>query len=175
MVRPANLSTSPETTLKALLWRISTPLMSPYCTDPEKLLCRSFLFVTYHTLTKLVLEKVLMLHWTKCSRWCLPKQQKQQSGRDWESSDFGCTAKVLAVPTQTQCQARYSFWRKKQIFERKPPDHLRKWQIAFVQRRKKNGERCVDSVYLSLTVEPTHQVPLSGTQTRLFSLCICPC
>ena len=174
MVRPANLSTSPETTLKALLWRISTPLMSPYCTDPEKLLCRSFLFVTYHIFTKLVLEKVLMLHWTKCSRWCLPKQ-KQQRGRDWESAQILVARQALAVPAQTQCQARYSFWRKIQIFERKTQDHLGKWQITFVQRRKKNGERCVDSVYLSLTVEPTHQVPLSGRQTRLFSLYICPC
>ena len=97
MVRPANLSTSPETTLKALLWRISTPLMSPYCTDSEKLLCSSFLFVTYPTLTKLVLEKVLMLHWTKCSRWCLPKQ-KQQRGRDWERAQILVARQVLAVP-----------------------------------------------------------------------------
>ena len=99
MVRPANLSTSPETTLKALLWRISTPLMSPYWTDPEKLLCRSFLFVTYHIFTKLVLEKVLMLmlHWTKCSRWCLPAQ-KQQSGRDWESAQILVARQVFTVP-----------------------------------------------------------------------------
>ena len=92
MVRPANLSTSPETTLKALLWRISTPLMSSYCTDPEKLLCSNFLFVTCHILTTLVLEKVLMLRWTKCSRWCLPKQTQQRGQR--EHSDFGCTASV---------------------------------------------------------------------------------
>ena len=97
MVRPANLSTSPETTLKALLWRISTPLMSPYWTDPEKLLCRSFLFVTHHILTKLVLKKVLMLHWTKCSRWCLPAQ-KQQSGRDWESAQILVARQVFTVP-----------------------------------------------------------------------------
>ena len=174
MVRPANLSTSPETTLKALLWRISTPLTSPYCTDPEKLLCRSFLFVTYHIFTKLVLEKLLMLHWTKCSRWCLPKQ-KQQSGREWESAQILVARQVLAVPTQTQCQARYSFWRKKQILERKTVCGTISGNGKFVQRRKENGGRCVDSVYLSLTVEPTHQVPLSGRQTRLFSLYMCPC
>ena len=97
MVRPGNLFTSPEPTLKALLWRISTPSMSPYCTDPEKLLCRSFLFVTCHILTTLVLEKVLMLRWTKCSRWCLPKQT-QQRGRDRESTQILVARQVSAVP-----------------------------------------------------------------------------
>ena len=59
-----------------------------------------------------------------------------------------------------------NIWKKNRLW-----NHLGKWQITFVQRRKENGERCVDSVYLSLTVEPTHQVPLSGRQTRLFSPC----
>ena len=178
MVRPGNLFTSPEPTLKALLWRISTPSMSPYCTDPEKLLCRSFLFVTCHILTTLVVEKVLMLRWTKCSRWCLPKQT-QQRGRDWERAlRFWLHGKCwlfLSYANTMSNMIQYlkketNIWKKNRLW-----NHLGKWQITFVQRRKENGERCVDSVYLSLTVEPTHQVPLSGRQTRLFSLYICPC
>ena len=176
MVRPANLSTSPETTLKALLWRISTPLTSPYCTDPEKLLCRSFLFVTCHILTTLVLKKVLMLYWTKCSRWCLPKQT-QQRGRDGERAfSFWLHGKCpLFLRKYNVKHDTVSEEKDKYLRKNFPWNNLGKWQITFVQRRKENGERCVDSVYLSLTVEPTHQVPLSGRQTRLFSLYICSC
>ena len=38
-----------------------------------------------------------MLRWTKCSRWCLPKQT-QQRGRDWESTQILVARQVLAVP-----------------------------------------------------------------------------
>ena len=106
MVRPENLSTSQETTLKALLWRISTPLMSPYCTDPEKLLCRSFLFVTCHILTTLVLEKVLMLNvGQNVADGVYPSRHNRGGETEREHSDFGCTASVgCSFPTQTQCQ-----------------------------------------------------------------------
>ena len=103
-----------------------------------------------------------------------------EGSRQREHSDFGCTASIrCSFPRRKySVQTWYSFWRKRQIFERKTAcgsSNCGKWQITFVQRRKENGGRCVDSVYLSLTVEPTHQVPLSGRQTRLFSLYICPC
>ena len=38
-----------------------------------------------------------MLRWTKCSRWCLPKQT-QQRGRDRESTQILVARQVPAVP-----------------------------------------------------------------------------